>query len=492
VVSKYTVSIGGHGVREHFNPPTDFSSMIESNQGPETCNSYNMLKLTRLLFLSSRQVKYLDYYERTLFNHILSSIHREKGGFVYFTPMHPCHYRVYSTVNNSFWCCVGTGMENHARYGEMIYSHSPDTLWVNLFIASRLSWHQKQMTVVQQTNFPYESSTTLIVQTPNTTTFTLCIRKPRWIKTNFLAIKINNEPSMQIPAESGFAMVTRRWNNGDSIKVMLPQELSVEYLPDSSSWASFLYGPIVLASACDTANQIGLWADSSRMAHVAQGPLYPIDQQPCIIASNNAWLSNIKLLDAQKIIFEIPARTAQNTITNIRLQPFFELEAVRYTIYFPVLSEQQFKHRQQSLRKKEKERIALQQRTIDEVAPGEQQSEVGHYFKGENTEWGVNQNHFWRHAYGWFSYNLTDKNKQAKYLALTFYGLDNNRTFDVWLNNYKLKTIELKGDKGDKLFTIEMEIPAHLRQSANGVYTLKFVPHPGSLAGGVYYIRLLK
>ncbi|MCX7985577.1 MAG: glycoside hydrolase family 127 protein [Bacteroidales bacterium] len=492
VVEKYSVSFGGHGVREHFNPPTDFSSMIESNQGPETCNSYNMLKLTKLLFLSTRKEKYIDYYERTLFNHILSSINRDKGGFVYFTPIHPCHYRVYSTVENSFWCCVGTGMENHAKYGELIYAHTTDTLWVNLFIASRLYWKEKQIEVIQQTNFPNESLTKLRIITPKSIKVTLRIRKPAWIKSESLEIQVNKEKSIRLASVNGYIEISRQWKNNDIVTVSLPQTLSVEYLPDSSHWASVLYGPIVLAAACDTANQLGLWADDSRMAHVANGPLYPIDEQPYILANDKNWINSIKILDAQKLIFSMPVLTSKNEPTYVQLRPFYELQATRYTLYFPVLNQQQLELKQKTLRTRENERLALQQRTIDEVAPGEQQSEVGHNFKGENTEWGINQNRFWRHAFGWFSYELADPKNEAKYLSLTFFGLDNNRTFDVWMNDIKIATICLKGDKGDRFFDQEIEIPKVIRESAKGTYTVKFVPENGSLAGGIYYIRLLR
>ena len=129
--------------REHFNPTNDFKEMLESNQGPETCNSYNMLRLTMALFLDNNDVSYLDFYERTLYNHILSTQHPEKGGFVYFTPIRPNHYRVYSQPETSMWCCVGSGLENHTKYGELIYSHSENDVFVNLFIPSELNWKEK-------------------------------------------------------------------------------------------------------------------------------------------------------------------------------------------------------------------------------------------------------------------------------------------------------------------------------------------------------------
>ena len=162
VVDNRSITIGGNSVREHFHPADDFSSMLESEQGPETCNTYNMLRLTKMLYETTGNTHYMDYYERAVYNHILSTINPVQGGFVYFTPMRSGHYRVYSQPQTSFWCCVGSGMENHARYGEMIYSHKGnEELFVNLFIPSTLKWGKT--TVEQVNNFPVEESTSLVI-----------------------------------------------------------------------------------------------------------------------------------------------------------------------------------------------------------------------------------------------------------------------------------------------------------------------------------------
>ncbi|RYZ47815.1 MAG: glycosyl hydrolase, partial [Chitinophagaceae bacterium] len=150
VTKNRTISIGGNSVREHFHPANDFSSMIETREGPETCNTYNMLKLSKLLFASAPSSAYMDYYERAVSNHILSSQH-PNGGFVYFTPIRPQHYRVYSSPQESFWCCVGTGLENHGKYGEMIYAHNNKDLFINLFIPSVLNWKENGLVLKQET-----------------------------------------------------------------------------------------------------------------------------------------------------------------------------------------------------------------------------------------------------------------------------------------------------------------------------------------------------
>ena len=142
-------------MREHFNPADDFSRMIESREGPETCNTYNMLRLTEQLFRQSADASYVDYYERALYNHILSTQHPGHGGFVYFTPIRPRHYRVYSQPSQCFWCCVGTGLENHSKHGRFVYAHrGDDALFVNLFMGSTLQWPERGLTLRQETDFP--------------------------------------------------------------------------------------------------------------------------------------------------------------------------------------------------------------------------------------------------------------------------------------------------------------------------------------------------
>jgi hypothetical protein len=134
--------IGGDSDHEHFFPTNNFAEHL-STDTCETCNTYNMLKLTRELFARKPSAAKMDFYERALYNHILASQDPETGMFVYLMSLKPGHFKTYSTPEDSFWCCVGTGMENHSKYGDTIYFHGADSLYVNLFIASVLSWPEK-------------------------------------------------------------------------------------------------------------------------------------------------------------------------------------------------------------------------------------------------------------------------------------------------------------------------------------------------------------
>ncbi|HTI12499.1 MAG TPA: beta-L-arabinofuranosidase domain-containing protein, partial [Puia sp.] len=275
VTRRRTVVFGGNSVREHFNPTDDFSSMLESREGPESCNSYNMLKLTKELFLSDPAGRYMDYYERTLYNHILSS-QDPKGGFVYFTPIRPGHYRVYSSPQQSFWCCVGTGMENHGKYGELIYAHKDDQLYVNLFIPSTLNWKEKGVQLNQMTSFPFSDTTTLTLSLTQSQKFVLKLRCPSWIDGE-ASVWVNGQRVAVRPWEDGYLSLDRTWKNKDRIVLRLPMRTTAEPLPDGSRWVAFLHGPIVLAAPTGTEDLEGLWADSSRWGHIARGKMLPLD-----------------------------------------------------------------------------------------------------------------------------------------------------------------------------------------------------------------------
>ncbi|MET0208234.1 MAG: glycoside hydrolase family 127 protein, partial [Burkholderiaceae bacterium] len=229
VRERRSVAIGGNSVKEHFHPLTDFQPMLDEVEGPETCNTYNMLKLTEILHAHTRddseRAAYADYHERALFNHILASQH-PGGGFVYFTPMRPQHYRVYSQVHEGMWCCVGSGLESHARHGQFIYTrrrHRDDalpTVHVNLFIASKLTWDDEGIALTQRTRFPDEPRTQIRIDRGGR--FTLKIRHPGWVAAGALRVRINGQPSTIYSTPGSYIALTREWTADDLVDVRLP------------------------------------------------------------------------------------------------------------------------------------------------------------------------------------------------------------------------------------------------------------------------------
>ena len=335
VVNNRTVAIGGNSVKEHFHPKDDFSSMIEERQGPETCNTYNMMRLSKLLYLSGGDLKYVNYYERAMYNHILSSQHPEKGGFVYFTPMRPRHYRVYSQPGKNFWCCVGSGMENHAKYGDLIYAHQADSVYVNLFIPSSLEWREKHVTLTQDTRFPESETDIIRIQTTQPTQFTVKIRRPAWVEEEGFSVGVNGKVLDVNPSPGTYVSVSRKWNTGDSVTIKLPKITRVEQLPDGMEYYAVLHGPLVLAAETDTTDLQGLFADDSRMGHVPDGALYPLEEAPMFASDPEDIESKIRPVEGAPLTFTAPGLITPAKYQDLKLVPFFRIHEARYMIYWP-------------------------------------------------------------------------------------------------------------------------------------------------------------
>lgn len=336
VVNNRSVVIGGNSVEEHFQPRDDFSSMVESRQGPETCNTYNMMRLSKKLYFSHRELKYLDYYERALYNHILSSQHPEHGGLVYFTPMRPGHYRVYSNPEETFWCCVGTGMENHTKYNELIYAHNGTDLFVNLFIASELTWEEHEMAVTQETGFPESEFTSISLNMDQDRSFEMNIRHPEWLRDREMRVEVNGRTVRGDSRAGEYFRIDRKWADGDRVEVTFPMYTYGEYLPDQLPYMAIMHGPVVLAADISPDHLEGLIADDSRMGHIADGPLYPRQEMPMLIIDDEEeWTSQVQPVPGEPLTFKAggliyPPEDAEE----LSLIPFYRVHDARYIIYW--------------------------------------------------------------------------------------------------------------------------------------------------------------
>ncbi len=433
ITENRSVAFGGNSVREHFNPINDFKGMLESNQGPETCNSYNMLRLSMALFLDNNDVSYLDYYERTLYNHILSTQHPEKGGFVYFTPIRPNHYRVYSQPETSMWCCVGSGIENHTKYGELIYSHSESAVFVNLFIPSELNWKEKGLQLIQKNNFPNENTTELELKLNKKQTFSLNIRYPKWAEN--IKILVNGKAEVVKANPSEYINLNRNWKNGDKIVVQFTMNTKLEYLPDGSNWAAFVRGPIVLAAKTSTDDLKGLFADDSRMGHETRGKLYPINEAYALVDDSKNYVSKLQPIDNMNFKMD-----------SLTLQPFYQIHDARYQMYFQTFTQKDYEKQKEAQKQKEMELLAIEAKTVDKINCGEQQPEVDHQYKGEQSNSGYNDEKFWRNTRSFISYQLQNKNKAGKHLEISTLDPIKAENFEILINGTtaKINSIENK------------------------------------------------
>lgn len=492
-----TVAIGGNSVKEHFHDLRDFSSMIEEVEGPETCNTYNMLKLTELLFLGDARGTYADYYERALYNHILGSQRPHSGGFVYFTPMRPNHYRVYSQPQQGMWCCVGSGLESHAKYGEFIYAHRGDNLYVNLFIPSTLNWREQGVSLRQSNRFPDEGGSTITVK--GNKTFTLKIRYPEWVAPGALRVAVNGKAVAASIGADRYVSVRRQWRDGDKVDIALPMTTRLEQMPDKSNYYAVLHGPVVLAAKTNPfpEEKLNFFADDSRMGHIASGPVSPLQAAPVLVSDTPAFAGRFKPVSGRPLTFVAPGLVQgkdgnEGREDKLAFVPFFRVHDSRYMVYWPYSTAADLAATRAKAAEDEAARLELDARTIDQVAPGEQQPESDHFFKADGGESGLAKGRRWRHATSWFSYDLTDKKSEARALRLTYSKGDAGRRFDILINGQLLAEVKLDAKAPEEIYSVDYPIPPALVAAARGKLVVKFVGRDGSVAGGLYGLRLLR
>lgn len=486
VVNHRSVCIGGNSVREHFHPADNFTSMLNDVQGPETCNTYNMLRLTKMLYQTSPDIRFADYYERALYNHILASQQPTKGGFVYFTPMRPGHYRVYSQPETSMWCCVGSGLENHTKYGEFIYAHAKDTLYVNLFIPSRLTWKEKKITLVQETRFPDEEQIRFRVEKSKKKAFSLKLRYPSWAKGASVSVNGKVQETNAQPGE--YLTIHRKWKAGDEITLNMPMQVALEQIPDRENFYAFMYGPIVLASPTGTENMDGLYADDSRGGHIAHGKQISMQEIPMLIGSAASLPQSLRKINDDLVAFTYTGSVYPAQKEALKLIPFFRLHDSRYAVYFHQVTEAEVESIRKEVALSERKAMELANQTVDLIFPGEQQPESDHGILYEQAETGINKDRHFRRAKGWFSYNLKVK-EEASQLMITVRKEDYTKVA-ILLNNEKL-TVSPTISKPDKedFITICYSLPQKL---SAGSYPIRFSPDGTEWTPAIYEVRLLK
>ena len=332
VVKHHSYATGGDSDGEIFDPPDRLAGHL-TTVASETCNTYNMLKLTRHLFCWKPEAAYADYYEQALYNHILASQEPRDGMFTYYVSLKPGHFRTYSTPTNSFWCCVGTGMENHTQYGNSIYFHGADTLFVNLFIPSELTWAEKQLTVRQETRYPESERTSFSLSCAKPVALTLNIRYPGWAKPG-MEVRINGE-AVKISARPGeFVGLQRLWRDKDRIEVTIPMGLRTEALPDDPNKIAIFYGPLLLGGELGTN---GLpesleSSDQNRFRKIADPTV------PALATGGRPVEQWLKPVAGRDLTFRTEGVGRPEDVT---LVPFYREYYERYTVYWDVVAEEQ-------------------------------------------------------------------------------------------------------------------------------------------------------
>jgi DUF1680 family protein len=471
VVHHHSYVNGGNSDGERFGPPDKLNNRLSENTS-ETCNTYNMLKLTRHLFEWHAAAEYADYYERALYNHILASQDPNDGMVCYYVPLKAGSQKVYSKPFDSFWCCVGTGMENHAKYGEAIYFHNNDALWVNLFIPSELTWREKRLSLRQETRYPEAERVSFSVKAAKPVNFSLRLRYPAWARG--VGVAVNGRPQTIDAKPGSFIEIQRRWRNGDRVELTIPMALRLEAMPDNPQRVAIFYGPTLLAG------ELG-----------AEAPQYGLSLAPAFMASDSDLSKWIQPVAEGPVTF----RTARvGRPADVTLYPFYRMHHKRYAVYWDLLTAQQWLEREANY-KKELERLKrLEALTIDFVQPGETEVERAHNMQGESTETGEHSGRKWRHAGngGWLSFDLKVLPDQPVAVVISYWGSETGpRKFDIFVDGTKIGTQSLQNDKPGEFFDVTYAIPQELTRGKNKI-TIRFAAQPGNIAGGFYGVRVIR
>ncbi len=489
VVADRTWATGGNGDFEHFFPPAKAAAHLSACTA-ETCNVYNMLKLTKALFAERPTSAYADYYERAVFNQILGSQDPERGMVTYHQSLRPGGFKIYSNPTDSFWCCVGTGMENHARYGEAVYFHDRDSLWVNLFIASELTWADRGLTIRQETKFPDEPTTKLTVTAKRPTQLTLKLRVPAWVA-GTPTVKVNGQPA-DARASDGYLSVGRLWATGDTVEYTTPMAVHTESLPGATDEVAFLYGPVVLAADLGTAGlePVHFYSVGHDENFYANYPGIPV---PALVGSPAGLAAAVKPVAGDPLTFRTDGVGRPGDLT---LRPYSRTHFVRYTVYFKdYATAADYDRHQAEVAAAVDARRKLDARTADEVHVGDEQSEHDHGYAGKESRTGPHMDRRWRDAVGdgYFEYAVKLPADGKAVLMATYWGSDDGgRRFTIAVDGKPLATDELTGKHPGEFYDATYPIPAELTRGKSTV-TVRFAPAAaGQTAGGVFGLRVLR
>lgn len=480
VVNNRSFVIGGNSVSEHFEA---LGAETLHKKTCETCNTYNMIKLSEYLFTREHNVKYMDYVENALYNDILGSQDPETGNKMYFTSLLQGHFRVYGTKENSWWCCTGSGMENPGRYAKCIYYKDADELYVNLYIPSETVWHETGLTLKTQTDFPY--SDTVKISVNGSADAKIKLRVPSWIKGE-MTVKVNGSLVDAI-AEDGYICLSRAWSDSDEIEITLPMALSIYTARDSESKVAFKYGPIVLGA------DMGV---SSRDIDLRESELGIPDTTvsvPSLKTESSDPEDFISAVDLSTLTFRIDGQFTSSG-GEIILKPFYSIHHSFHNVYWYLNS------------KADPYEKALNDITLDVLTPDGQQDEIGHLLESENSHNGSFTSgittYYWRDAYGsdgaYFSYNFKVDPQNTNYLYVSYWGSDGGftnggvkytRDFDIYADDVLIASQSLNASSPNTPVNVFYPIPASVTNGKTSI-RIKFAASKEKCAGGILEARI--
>lgn len=471
MVHNHSYVIGGNSNYEYCGEPRKLNDRLSDNTC-ETCNTYNMLKLTRQLYSWQPTAELGDFYERALYNHILASQHPENGMMTYFVPLRMGTKKQFSDSLNTFTCCVGSGMENHSKYGEGIYYNGTDgSLYINLFIPSVLQWNEKNITIKQETNFPESDEISFTISAKKPASFPIRIRQPYWAATAI--VSVNGKIKTVQADKDGFLVLQQTWKHNDRIKLILPQKLHTQSMPDNPNRIAVLYGPLVLAG---------------RLGEQMPDPVFGT---PVLLTDDKNVQNWISPVANQPLTFEMKG---VGKPSDVQLIPFYRMYKEYYSVYWDFFTHADWSNRQAEYEAEKKRQGEIAARTIDFFRIGEMQPERDHNLKASEKSYvsdaiGVNGREV--RAGGYFSFEINVDSTINNNLLFTYLGDDKDRKFDILAEGKLIKTEELTGGPTGKFYDREYKLPKEITGDKNRI-TIRIESNHGRTAGRIFGVRTIK
>lgn len=497
-IDHHTYVTGGNSQSEHFHEADKIGydatkSEYDASTTCETCNTYNMLKLSKALYHVTGDKKYMDYFERTYTNAILPSQNPETGTTMYFQPMAPGYNKVFNRPFDEFWCCTGTGMENFSKLGDNIYQMNADGVSVNMFWASELE--RDGIHIKQAANMPNEDTVTFEVKKAKSGTV-LRLRKPDWLAGEAV-IKVNDK-KVELQEEKGYFKVEVK--SGDKVSYQMPMEMVAYPMPDKPNLIAFKYGPVVLSAKLTASN---MEASNPNGILVRVGTFDP-NAQTVITTQNmstDEWLKNlsknmVRVEDGKNDEIQFALKNVDSESEELIYSPHYMRYKERYGIY--MYMEEPDSQASQDRILANKEVIRNQEMSIDYLDSFDaNNSEAAKNQQGENTQVGSHLGKTYRDGQknGWFSYDMKiDKDAEHNYLNCVFFSGDRGRKFDIMVDGTVLAGPYDYSDapSGNEFYTYTVEIPKEIIAKAeDGKVTVRFQSKPeyNSYVGGLFGIR---
>src|SRR5437762_1477880 len=466
VALHHSFATGGHGKNEYLGPPDKLNDMIDGRTA-ETCDVYNMIKMARDLFSVEPDIRYADFHERALFNHILASQDPEDGRVCYMVPVGRGVQHEYQDKYEDFTCCVGSGMESHALHAYGIYYESGDKLWVSLYVPTRANWEAKGVQLEMNTDFPLGESASLKITAKSPKRFTLALRRPYWAGAG-CSVKVNGQAQKDLPKPDSYVEITRTWRSGDTVELILPKTLRKEPLPDNPERFALMWGPLVLAG--DLGTETFRERDGEGWKVTGKAPV--------LVAATQSVENWLKPVASKPGTF---LTSGVGLATDITFVPFYQLPRRKYAIYWDMFTPEEWKKKSEAYAAEEEKQKKLEAATVAFAQPGQMQTERDFNQQGEESSPVQLEGRYGRRGTKWFSFDLPVEAGHPMGLVVTFSNdARRNGSFDVLVDGKKVgeyATERRSPEQDVRFLDVEYAIPPELIEGKQKV-TVRFEASP--------------